>query len=51
MGFSLVGSFFEIGVEMNGEVLEDVEKNRLEPNLILRSSLSRARSISSDGGC
>jgi len=42
---------FEIGGEINDDGFEDVEKTRFEPNLIRRSSLSRARSISSDGGC
>jgi hypothetical protein len=44
-----VDSLLGIDVEI-GESLEGVENTRFEPNLILRSSLRRARRISSDGG-
>ena len=39
-----------VGTEVGG-VLGSVEANRLELNLIRRSSLTRARSVSCDGGC
>ena len=39
------------GIEATGTVLGSVEENRFELNLIRRSSLTRASSVSCDGGC